>query len=100
MIWTIPANECGGRVLVGPRDVTSSEEIIKIKSLLKEALDIDNVEVDNTNDDGTTSRLLGHTTIVSCSPEYLSLSDDGRELAVLIAGYNAKKVKKTTRKLL
>ena len=66
----------GGRFLVGLRDVTSSDRIIKIKSLLKEDLDIDNVKIDNTNDDETTSRLFSHTGIVSCSPEHLSLSDD------------------------
>ena len=66
----------GGRFLVGMRDVTSSDRIIKIKSLLKEDLDIDNVKIDNTSDDETTSRLFSHTGIVSCSPEHLSLSDD------------------------
>ena len=80
----------GGRFLVGLRDVTSSEKIIKIKSLLKEDLDIDKVKVDNTNDDEATSRLLSHTSIVQ---EHLSLSDDSRELAVHIAGYIAKKLK-------
>ena len=55
----------GGRFLVELREVTSSEKIIKIKSLLKEDLDIDNVKVDNTNDEETTSRLLSHTGIVS-----------------------------------
>ena len=75
-------------------DVTSSEKIIKIRSLLKEDLDIDNVKVDNTNHDETTNRLLRHTGIVSCSPEHLSLSDDNREVAVHIAGYIAKKLKK------
>ena len=90
----------GGRFLVGLRDVTSSEKIIKIKSLLKEDLDIDDVKVDNTNNDETATRLLSHTGIVSCSPEHLSLSDDSREVAVHIAGYIAKKLKKTIRKLL
>ena len=89
----------GGRFLVGLRDLNSSEKIIKIKSLLKEDLDTDNVKVENVNDDETTSRLLGHTGIRSCSPEHLSLSDDSREVAVHIAGYIAKKLK-TIRKLL
>ena len=83
----------GGRFLVGLRNVTSSEKIIKIKTLLKEDLNIDNVKVDNTNDDETTSRLLSHTSIVSCSPQHLCLSDDSREVAVHIAGYIAKKLK-------
>ena len=72
----------------------SSEKIIKIKSLLKEDLDIDNVKVDNTNHEETTSRLLRHKGIVSWSPEHLSLSDGNREIAVHIAGYIAKKLKK------
>ena len=59
----------GGRFLVGLRYVTSSWKIIKIKPLLKEDLDIDNVKVENTNDDKTTSGLLSHTGIVSCSPK-------------------------------
>ena len=55
----------GGRFLVELREVTSSEKIIKIKSLLKEDLDIDNVKAGNTNAEETTSRLLSHTGIVS-----------------------------------
>ena len=76
----------GGRFLVGLRDVTSSEKIIKIKSLLKEDLAIDNVKIENAKDDETSSRLLSYTGIVSCSAEHLSLSDDSREIAVHIAG--------------
>ena len=57
----------GGRFLVGLRDETSCEKIIKIKFLLKEDLDTDYVKVENTNDDETTSRLLSHTGFVSCS---------------------------------
>ena len=51
----------GGGFLMGLRDVTSSEKIFKVKSLLQEDLDIDNVKVENANDDETTSRLLSHT---------------------------------------
>ena len=72
----------------------SCEKIIKIRSLLKEDLDIDNVKVDNTNHEETTSRLLRHKGIVSWSSEHLSLSDDNMEIAVHIAGYIAKKLKK------
>ena len=83
----------GGRFLVGLRGVTSSEKIITIKSLLKEDLDIDNVKVDSTNKDETTSRLLSQTSIEYCSPEHLCLSDDSKEVAVHIAGYIEKKLK-------
>ena len=84
----------GGRFLEGLRHVTSSEKIIKIKSLLKEDLDIDNVKVDNTNDDETTSRLLSHTNIVSCSPEHLCLSDDSRGSSTSYCRLHCEKVKK------
>ena len=77
-----------------------ANELWKIKSLLKEDLDIDNVRVDKTNNDKTTSTRLGHIGIVSCSPEHLYLSDGSREVAVHIAGYVVKKFKKTIRKLL
>ena len=43
---------------MGLRGVTSSEKIIKIKSLLQEDIDIDNVKVKNANYDETTSRLV------------------------------------------
>ena len=46
---------------MGLRDAISSEEIIIIKSLLKDDLDTDNVNVKNANDKETTSRLLSHT---------------------------------------
>ena len=55
---------------------------------------IDNVKFDKNSDDETTSRLLSHTEIASCSPKHLSLSDDSREAAVYIVGYIAKKLKK------
>ena len=85
----------GGSFLLGLRDVTSGERIIKIKSLLEEDLDIDHVKFWNANDDKTTSKLLSHTGILSCSPKHLSLSDDSRRVAVHIADYLAsKKVKK------
>ena len=77
------------RFLIGLRDITSSEKIAKIKSLLKEDLG----KVDNTYDDETTSRLLSHAGIAFCSPEHLSLSDGSREVAVHTAGYIAKKLK-------
>ena len=74
----------GGRFLVELRDVTSSDKIIEIKSLLKEDLDIDNVKVHNTNDDETTNRLLSHANIVSCYPKHLSPSDDSREVEFIL----------------
>ena len=74
----------GGRFLVELQDVTSSDKIIEIKSLLKEDLDIDNVKVHNTKDDETTNRLLSHTNIVCCYPKHLSPSDDSGEVAFIL----------------
>ena len=88
-----------GRFLVGLRDATSSEKIIKIKSLLKEDLDIDYVKVDNTNDDETTSALLSHTGIASCSRASFSIrGQQGSSNSYCML--HCKKVKKTIRKLL
>ena len=83
----------GERFLVGLRDINSFEKIINSKSLLKEYIEIDNVQVDNINDYETTSRLISHTSIVSFSPEHHSLPDGSREVAVHIPGYIAKKLK-------
>ena len=73
-----------GRILVGRRDSTSPEKTIKIKSLLKEDLVINNARLKTLTmmkHSLATSRLLSHTGIVSCSPEHLSLSDGSREVA-------------------
>lgn len=85
----------GGRFLVGLREATSSEKIIKIKTLLKEGVSIDeNVQEENTEQDTEFERLLDDENIVNCSPESLSLSNDSREVAVYIAGYIANKLSK------
>ena len=47
----------GGKFLVGLKDVTSSEKIIRIKSLLKEDIDIDN-NVKGTVDNDENIELL------------------------------------------
>ena len=84
----------GGKFLVRMPDVSSSEKVIKIKSLLKEDLGFDNVQVENNNSDETTSRQLSHKSSVPCSSEHFSLSDESKEAAAHIAGYIAKKLKK------
>ena len=48
----------GGRFLVGLKDLTSSEKIIKIKSLLKEEIDIDNNVKDTVDNDENIEHLL------------------------------------------
>ena len=48
----------GVKFLVGLKDVTSSEKIIKIKSLLKEEIDIDNSVKDTVDDDENIEHLF------------------------------------------
>lgn len=84
----------GGRFLVGLKDVTVSEKIIKIKSLLKEGIDIDE-NVKTPKEDGEKLELLiSDIDILNCSTDTISLSDSSREVGVHIAGYVAKKLKK------
>ena len=83
----------GGRFLVGLREATSSEKIIKIKTLLKEGVNIDeNVQEEDIDQGAEFECLLNDEKIINCSPECLSLSNDSREVAVYIAGYIAKKL--------
>lgn len=84
----------GGRFLVGLKDATSSEKILKIKSVLKEGIDIDNNVKVGKKDDEMIESLLLDIDIMDCSPENVLLSEDSREVSVHIAGYIAKKLKK------
>ena len=84
----------GGRFLVGLRDTTSSEKILKIKSLLKEEIDIDdNVKIIDKSDDAI-ENLLKNIDAMNCSPENITLSEDSREVGAHVAGYIARNLKK------
>ena len=74
----------GGRFLVGLRETTSSEIIIKLKTLLKDDIDISNIMDSNVEHDENIKTLLHHD----------DLSEDTREVGIYIAGYVAKKLKK------
>ena len=84
----------GGRFLVGLKDVTSSEKIIKIKSLLKEEIDIDNNVKDTVDNDENIEHLLQDIDFMNCSTDNVALSEDSRQVGCHITGYTAKKLKK------
>ena len=84
----------GGRFLVGLREATSSEKIIKLKTLLKDDIDISNIMDSNVEHDENIETLLHHVDLSCCSDEMVTLSEDSREVGIYIAGYVAKKLKK------
>ena len=81
----------GGRFLVGLREAASSEKIIKLKTLLKDDIDISNIMDSNVEHDENIETLLHHVDLSRCSDEMVTLSEDCREVGIYIAGYVAKK---------
>ena len=82
-----------GRFLVGLREATSSEKIIKLKTLLKDDIDISNIMDSNVEHDENIETLLHHVDLSRCPDEMVTLSEDSREVAIYIAGYAAEKLK-------
>ena len=82
-----------GRFLVGLREATSSQKIIKLKVLLKEDIDISNITDSNAEHYQNIETLLHHFDLFRCSDEMVTLSEDSREVAIYIAGYVGKKLK-------
>ena len=75
----------GGRFLVGLKDANISENIIKIKSLLKEGMNIDDTVKERDNlYDVKTDLLLSSIEVVNCKPETTCLSQNSREVAIHI----------------
>ena len=84
----------GGQILIGLKDANLSEKIIKIKSLLKEGMDInDSVNVCKNYNEKLEDLFL-NVTSMNCTPENTTLSNDSREVAIHVAGYMVKKFKK------
>ena len=79
-----------GRFLVGLKDVTSLEKIIKIKSLLKKETDIDNNVKDVIDSNENIKHLLQDIDFMNCSTDNVALSEDSREVSCHIARYIAK----------
>ena len=72
----------GGRFLVGLREATSSEKIIKLKTLLKNHIDISNIMDSYVEHDENIETLLYHVDLSCCSDEMVTLSDDSREVRI------------------
>ena len=80
----------GGRFLVGLREATSSEKIIKLRTLLKDDIDISNIMDSNVEHDENIETLLHHVDLSRCSDEMVTLFEDSREVGIYIARYVAK----------
>ena len=83
----------GGRFLVKLREATSSEKIIKPKTLLKDDIDIINIMDSNVKHDENIKTLLYHVDLFRCSDEMVTLSEDSKEVAIYKAGYVVKNLK-------
>ena len=85
----------GGRFLVGLKDVIWSERILKIKSLVKESIDIkDDIKV-TENEDAIQQELFDN--IMEIGFENVMLSEETRKVAAHISSYIAKKLVKKFR---
>ena len=83
----------GERFLVGLREATSSEKIIKFKTLLKDDVDISNIIDSKVEHDEKIETLFHHVEISRCSDETVTFSEDSRAVAIYIDCYVAKKLK-------
>ena len=68
-------------------DVTTSEKMIKIRSLLKEGINIDNNVKDTVDSNENIEHLFQDIGFMNCSTENVAISEDSREVSCLIAGY-------------
>ena len=83
----------GGRFLVGLREATSSEKIIKFKTLLKDDIDISNIIDSKVEHNEKIETLFHHVEISRCSDETVTFSEDSRAVAIYIDCYIVKKLK-------
>ena len=86
----------GGRFLVSLVEVKNSERILACRSLLKEGI---NFWTENLSPLGT-SEILELSAVIEKEHSHLyeaSLTDDGKEVAITVAGYIAKKLSDRTK---
>ena len=85
----------GGRFLVGLKEVNTAEKILKIRSLVKEDINFweENLYADNNKSELLT-KLIIEINNMSCDVDQVALSASSREVAIYIAEYVAKKLKK------
>ena len=77
----------GEMFLVGLGEATSSEKIIKLKTFLKDDIDISNIMDSNVEHDENIKTLLHHVDLSRCPDEMVTLSEDNRDVEIYIAGY-------------
>ena len=80
----------GGRFLVSLREVVCSENILKMKSLLKEGCDINEAKC-NTPDVEHSLNLIDEK-IRNISDDNLTLNQQSREVVVYVAGYISRQI--------
>ena len=85
----------GGRFLVGLKDTVYSEKILKIKSLVKEGIDIDENVKENRHENMEIDILLLDVDSLNVLPNRIQLTQESREVAVHVAGYVAKRFLKS-----
>ena len=84
----------GGRFLVSMKDVSRSENILKIKSLVKEGFNIDqSLKVDNVENEAV-QQFLKDVELVIPDPDSIQLHPNTKEVSDNVAGYIARKSKK------
>ena len=85
----------GGRFLVSAKDVAHSENILKIKTLVREGFDLnESLKINHDNSDAT-SNLLKAVECQIHDEDSLQLEENSRDVSDYIAGYIAHKAKKT-----
>ena len=77
----------GGRFLVGLKEATSLEKIIKLKTLLKDDINISNIIDSNAEHDQNIETLLHHVDLSRCLDGMVILSEDSREIGIYIAEF-------------
>ena len=84
----------GGRFLVGLREVNSSEKILMLSSILKEDINFWETDVVSKTDvSETVENILKEIEKMATEIFEIELHNDTKEVAVMVAGYIAKKLK-------
>ena len=82
----------GGRFLVSLKDTEVSEKILKIMSLIKEGIDIDESVKEEKPDESLEHALLDNPLVSGLAIDRMQLDAETRKVAVHVAGYIAKKL--------
>ena len=81
----------GGRFLISEKDINISEKILKIKSLVKEGLQLDSNVISTKDDAVQIAKLIEEVEGLVSYAEPLQLNDESRHVSDTVAGYIAHK---------